>query len=184
MLFDCDGTLVDTASVHATAWASALEAHGIVQDPQWFRSRAGLSSADVLAALAEEVPGLPAPAVDIVRRRHLAQALGHVRAVAVVSQLAQRLVAAGTPVAVASGGSRDNVTASLAAAGLQGLFTVVVTREDAPRGKPAPDLFLVAAQRLGVEPAGCLVYEDSPEGLAAAAAAGMRSVDVRPYTSG
>ncbi|MEV4872808.1 HAD-IA family hydrolase [Streptomyces syringium] len=69
----------------------------------------------------------------------------------------------------------------LSATGLEGLFDVVVTREDVARGKPAPDLFTEAARRLGVRPARCLVVEDADEGLAAARAAGMDAVDVRPF---
>lgn len=181
MLFDCDGTLVDTVGAHTEAWAAALHLHGRPRDPDWFRSRAGLSSADVLAELAVVEPGLDAAAVDGARRAELGRALPQVRAISVVAALARRLVAAGVPVAVASGGSRANVVASLAAAGLDALLPVVVTRDDVARGKPAPDVFLAAAAQLGVDPLGCVVYEDSDEGLAAAAAAGMRAVDVRPY---
>ncbi len=83
------------------------------------------------------------------------------------------------PMAVASNGRRANVEASLGATGLLPLFDVLVAAEDVAAGKPAPDVFLESARRLGVEPAGCVVLEDSDEGLAAAHAAGMRSIDVR-----
>jgi HAD superfamily hydrolase (TIGR01509 family) len=83
------------------------------------------------------------------------------------------------PMAVASNGERDNVIASLRATGLLELFDVVVTAEDVKRGKPAPDLFLEAAHRLCASPRRCLVFEDSDEGLMAAKAARMKSVDVR-----
>lgn len=181
MLFDCDGTLVDTVAAHTRAWTAALAAHGRTRDAAWFRERAGLSSGDVLAQLVHAEPGLDPGAVDTVRRAELEVALPRVREVAAVAALARRLAAAGVPVAVASGGSRSNVQASLAATGLSVLFPVVVTREDATLGKPAPDLFLAAARRLGVAPDHCLVYEDSDEGLAGAAAAGMGAVDVRPW---
>jgi HAD superfamily hydrolase (TIGR01509 family) len=86
---------------------------------------------------------------------------------------------------VASGGGGIVVRAGIDATGLAHLFDTVVTREDADRGKPAPDLFLEAARRLGVPAQRCLVVEDAEEGLAAARAAGMHAVDVRPYvTSG
>ncbi len=178
-LFDCDGTLVDTLPAHAAAWQVALGPHGVWRDRDWYAARAGLSSADVLALLSAQTPGLDVVAVDGARRAQLARLLPLVREIEIVGALARRLAAAGVPLAVASGGSRDNVTASLAAAGLAGLFPVVVTREDVVRGKPAPDVFLAAAAALGVEPGACGVFEDSDEGLAAAGAAGMRTVDVR-----
>ena len=180
-VFDCDGTLVDTLPAHAAAWESALGPHGVSRQPEWYAGRAGLSSADVLALLAGEEPGLDVAGVDRVRRDELARLLPLVRAVEVVAALARSLAAAGVPVAVASGGSRSNVVASLEAAGLAGLFPVVVTREDVRHGKPAPDVFLAAAAALGVEPGTCGVFEDSDEGLAAAAAAGMAAVDVRTH---
>ena len=81
--------------------------------------------------------------------------------------------------AVASGGIRRIVTQTLEAAGLSALFPVVVTADDVAHGKPAPDIFLLAAERLGVAPSACVVYEDGDLGLEAAQRAGMRAVDVR-----
>ncbi|MFJ7969632.1 HAD family hydrolase [Streptomyces sp. NPDC096324] len=82
---------------------------------------------------------------------------------------------------IASGGARRAVHASLDTTALRPLFEVIVTSEDAARGKPDPGLFLYAATRLGVTPARCLVYEDSPEGIPAAQAAGMHVVDVQCF---
>lgn len=85
------------------------------------------------------------------------------------------------PLAVASAGPRQSVHAGLDATGLRHHFNPVVTGEDAARGKPEPDLFLLAAKKLGADPESCLVYEDSPAGIAAAEAAGMRVLDVRCF---
>jgi beta-phosphoglucomutase-like phosphatase (HAD superfamily) len=82
------------------------------------------------------------------------------------------------PMAVASGGPSEIVLATLRATGLRDLFDAVVTIEDVGRAKPAPDLFLEAARRLGVPPADVLVFEDTTEGLEAASQAGMQAVDV------
>ena len=81
--------------------------------------------------------------------------------------------------AIASSGIRPNVTSHLAHVGLLGYFACVVTCEDVRNGKPAPDLFLEAARRLGVPPGRCVAYEDADIGMTAIAAAGMRGVDVR-----
>ena len=80
------------------------------------------------------------------------------------------------PMAVASGGHREIVIRTLDALGLTPYFETIVGAEDVLRGKPAPDPFLEAARRLGVEPEFCLVFEDSPTGIEAAKAAGMRYV--------
>ena len=82
------------------------------------------------------------------------------------------------PMAVASGGSREIVHASLEASGLLPLFATVVTIDDVGKAKPAPDLFLTAAERLETSAQSCLVFEDSPQGFEAAQAAGMRWINV------
>jgi beta-phosphoglucomutase-like phosphatase (HAD superfamily) len=87
------------------------------------------------------------------------------------------------PMALASTGSRAGIEIVLARLDWQRYFAAVVTGEDAPRGKPAPDLFLLAAEKLGVRPEACIVFEDTDAGLAAAERAGMRIFDVRATTA-
>ena len=82
------------------------------------------------------------------------------------------------PFAVVSGSNRESVLKSLQTIGLAGFFPIIVSSEDYERPKPAPDAYLVAAARLGVEPAACLVFEDTQIGLQSAAAAGMKAVRV------
>jgi HAD superfamily hydrolase (TIGR01509 family) len=82
------------------------------------------------------------------------------------------------PLAIASGGTRDIVTRSLELAGIDSLFKAVVTADDVVHGKPAPDMFLLAARLLGVEPTECLVFEDAEPGIKGALAAGMKVVRV------
>ena len=87
-------------------------------------------------------------------------------------------MAATHPVSIASGGPRDIVREMLRIAGLAPLFKVVVTPEDVAHGKPAPDMFLLAAKKMGVPPERCLVFEDAEPGMRAAVAAGMKFVRV------
>jgi HAD superfamily hydrolase (TIGR01509 family) len=87
-----------------------------------------------------------------------------------------------TRMAIASGGSREIILGTLRHLPFRDSFDAVVTRDDVERGKPAPDIFLNAAAALSVDPARCVVYEDSDEGIGAAYAAGMCVIDVRPYT--
>jgi HAD superfamily hydrolase (TIGR01509 family) len=88
------------------------------------------------------------------------------------------------PMAVASGGTRDIVDATLSAVGLHQYFDVIVAANDVVNGKPAPDIFLLAAEKMGVDAADCIVYEDGDPGIVAAKAAGMRVIDVRVLWGG
>jgi beta-phosphoglucomutase-like phosphatase (HAD superfamily) len=103
-----------------------------------------------------------------------------------VAAIARRVVSEGYPVAIVTGGTPDIAGPALAAAGLKALFPIVITPLDVPagRGKPQPDMFLLAAKRMGVDPGACLVFEDAEPGLAAARAAGMQVVRVPSRPSG
>jgi len=103
-----------------------------------------------------------------------------VQEIALVADLA-RAQYGHLPMAVVSGGCRRNVLASLEATGLGRCFSVVLTSDDPFPGKPAPDILLEAARRLGVPPGSCQVFEDGDLGLDAARAAGMLATDVRPW---
>ena len=185
LIFDCDGTLVDTAPAHLAAVRAAIKPQGHQMPRDWYMARAGLTPDALLDALEAEAESLGNPATPLDRTMIFArynvlfhESLQHLREIETVASLA-RLWHGRVPMAVASNGRRANVEASLGATGLLPLFDVLVAAEDVAAGKPAPDVFLESARRLGVEPAGCVVLEDSDEGLAAAQAAGMRSIDVR-----
>ncbi|GBQ23478.1 phosphatase/phosphohexomutase [Acetobacter estunensis NRIC 0472] len=183
LIFDCDGTLVDSLPLYLEAWLDALKTKGGIEvAPEWFFSRRGYSEEMVLAALEKERGvALDHAAIKAATRAgvlaRLPQVKANVPVVEIVREWAGRL-----PMAVASSGSRAVVEASLVAVGIRDVFEAVVTIDDVERPKPAPDLYLLAAQRLGVEPAHCVVFEDSAEGLDAALAAGMNARDVRPWS--
>jgi len=179
LIFDCDGTLADTLPLHYNAWARALAGVGITLPKAWYFARMGLSRTDLLDDVGRTFrPAFDASLVSAEQERHYLGSLAACKAVDVVASVA-RHAHARVPIAVASGGDRRMVNPTLEAVGLRALFEVVVTIDDVGRGKPAPDLFLEAARRLGVAPAGCVVYEDTEEGIEAARRAGMRVVDVR-----
>lgn len=182
LIFDCDGTLVDSRAAHYAALSGALAPWGVALDRDWYFARTGVSTRELLNQLLREGNGRvfdPGKVLSEKDRRYgeLVETVTAVEAVAVVARAYRGWV----PLAVASGSPRSQVEASLCAAGIYNLFDTVVTYDDVGRGKPAPDLFLVAAERLGVKPGGCVVYEDSDEGLRAAKAAGMRAIDVRLF---
>ncbi|MEZ2410569.1 HAD family hydrolase [Bosea sp. RCC_152_1] len=178
LIFDCDGTLVDTLPIYAGAWAHGFMASGKTMDRAWYLERAGYSEHGLMDQFDAEhdVEVDRDQVIRLMRQRFLAD-INSVREISAVAGIARDYLGV-LPMAVASGGSREIVSACMEAAGLISLFTAVVTIEDVTRPKPNPDLFLEAARRLGVAPSKCIVFEDSPQGMQAAENAGMRAIDV------
>ena len=178
LIFDCDGTLVDTQPVYARAWAAGFGASGAHMDPGWYKARTGMSEHVLLEAF-ERDHDIILPREEVVRvmRATFIAGLDQLREIKAIAEIARRC-GHRLPMAVASGGPREIVLPSLQSTGLAPLFDAIVTIEDVKRAKPEPDLFLAAAERLRVSPADCLVFEDSREGLAAARRAKMRVLGV------
>jgi HAD superfamily hydrolase (TIGR01509 family) len=180
-IFDLDGTLLDTMPLHFRAWSYALRQAGLNEDldEALFYSMGGVAAAPAAEAYARHY-GIKLDAARVERDKdaHFDALRPQVLPIEAVAAFA-RLLAPLHPLSVASGAPRKQVVASLEAAGLHSLFRVVVTAEDAARGKPQPDLFFVAASRMAVAPRACLVFEDADPGIAAAEAAGMDWVRVR-----
>ena len=179
LIFDCDGTLVETLPAHVQALQDVLQPYGISVPFDWCRTKYGQTNTAVLKAFAEEITPLPAEAATILDawvkayrgNLHLLREIPEVCAVA-------RAWYGRVPMAVASNGRIANVRATLRAMELLAFFNTVVSVEEVENGKPAPDLFLEAAGRLGVEAMDCIVFEDSAEGIEAARRAGMRTIQV------
>jgi HAD superfamily hydrolase (TIGR01509 family) len=185
-IFDCDGTLIDSMPVHYRAWDAAMRAYGLREplSEDLFYSLGGVPTRRVVELFNEHY-GLSADptAAFHLKEEIFTRLLTTVPLIEPVVEFARR-VAQSRPVAVASGGPRDVVRRSLEIAGLSSLFPVVVTADDVVHGKPSPDMFLLAAQRMGVAPTACLVFEDAEPGHRAAQAAGMKSVHVSSRSPG
>jgi HAD superfamily hydrolase (TIGR01509 family) len=181
LIFDWDGTLVDSADSNFEALRQALGMSGIVLDRAWYFERFSMTTPELLAVWQAEFGPLPVPMTTITGRCRDYVIANAVNLVVIdrVADIARAAHASGWKLAVGSNASTATLAAGLKATGFDALFPVAVTWSDVDAGKPAPDIFLLAAQRLGVPPAACLVYEDAPEGITAARAAGMRVVDVR-----
>ncbi|MBI3884189.1 MAG: HAD family phosphatase [Opitutae bacterium] len=179
-IFDVDGTLVDTMPLHFRAWDLAMRRAGLRQalDEDLFYSYAGVPTLRVAELLVLHY-GLNADAGRIFHEKEqlFTELQPEIRLIEPVVEFA-RGVAAKAPVSVASGGPRLIVRETLRRMGLAELFPVVVTPEDVTHGKPSPEMFLLAAARMGVAPEQCLVFEDGAPGFQAAAAAGMQWVVV------
>jgi beta-phosphoglucomutase-like phosphatase (HAD superfamily) len=179
-LFDCDGTIADSMPLHYTAWTRALGEWGAELPEELFYAWGGRPVADIIADL-NAAQGLDMPVETVARRREDAYQTLLPGLTAVPEVLEHIEDAHGrVPFAVVSGSTRESVTASLTTLGLLDRFEVTVCAGDYAKPKPDPEAFLLAADRLGVAPAGCLVFEDTDLGIAAATAAGMASVRVPP----
>ena len=179
VLWDLDGVLADTEALLLDAERAAFAAYGAEITPEFKRAFVGTGGTEVLAAMAAAL-GVDAHLDDLARRKLEAYAArlpfldGFPQTQAMVRQLA----AAGVPQAVASGSPVEAIRAALHLVGLADVLTTVVSADEVAAGKPAPDVFLAAARRLGVPPARCVVVEDAVPGVLAAAAAGMRCVAI------
>ncbi len=180
-IFDCDGTLVDSMPLHLEAWRAALEKHAFPGGSftlEMHHRYAGMPGVAIVRDLNERFGTQLDPVA--VEADKVTWYLAHHDAVGLVAPVVAlaRANFGKMPMAVASGSDRKLVELSLSALGLADLFPIVITPENvAPgKGKPAPDMFLLAAAQLGVPAAECLVFEDGHLGMEAATAAGMAAV--------
>ncbi|HTA30035.1 MAG TPA: HAD-IA family hydrolase [Candidatus Cybelea sp.] len=180
LIFDCDGTLADTMPLHWRAWEMVTRRYGLDFPQDRFYQLGGVPAREILQMLSAE-QNHPLDPIAVAKEKEAAYIpfLPEVYAIEPVARIA-RENAGKLPMAVASGGIREHVNKVLEHVGLRALFQAVVTSEDVQRQKPAPDIFLEAARRLGVPPQFCRAYEDTDLGLRAIRAAGMDAVDVRP----
>ncbi len=182
VLWDLDGTLVDSEELHWRAWQETMTAEGVPITWEQFQATFGQRN-DSFVPLwlgARATPELVARISDakeacyrrLVRERGLTPAPG-------AAEWVRRLQREGWRQAIASSAPRENVEVMLDALGLRDCFQATVAAEDVERGKPDPQVFLLAASRLGVPPERCIVVEDAPAGIEAARRAGMRSIFLR-----
>jgi HAD superfamily hydrolase (TIGR01509 family) len=181
VIFDCDGTLVDSEPLAGSAWVRSLAPYGYAVTAADLEACVGLPFPRVHAYFAQRA-GSPLPEAADFWRVYAGELFALIDAglatfpdaVEAAAELRRR----GVAVAVASSSPRERLDRTLARAGLAGAFAVTVAGDEVRRGKPAPDMFLEAARRLGVAPDSCVVVEDSPPGVQAGLAAGMATVGV------
>lgn len=179
-LWDVDGTLIDSRQYHWLSWRGALAEEGFQVTPEQFAASFGRRNDEILRGFfpsysSEEITRV-GEAKEVVYRR-LVRERG-IDLLPGVRQWLERLRAEGWQQAVASSAPRANLEVIIEVLGLEGYFAAVASAEDVTEGKPDPQVFLVAAAKLGVEPSLCVVVEDAPAGTEAARRAGMRSIGV------
>lgn len=181
LIFDCDGTLVDSMPLHYQAWVQTLTPHGVPFPESQFYALAGVPTQRITELLAEEHhKRWDSRALSHEKEAAFRALAGAVQPIAPVVAVAERYRGR-KPMAVATGSLRALARHELEAIGILAWFDAFVAAEDVTRPKPAPDAYLEAARRLGVEPAQCVAFEDSVLGLEAIRAAGMTAVDIRPW---
>jgi len=179
VIFDMDGVLVDSYRAHFESWRAVAVEEGLSLTEERFAATFGRTSREIIAALwgegcytLDEVLALDdrkeAVFRDIVRDDFPAMP-GAV-------ELLEALAAAGFALAVGSSGPMDNIELVLDQLACRGLFGATITGMDVTRGKPDPQVFLLAAEALGIGPPRCAVVEDAPAGVAAANSAGMTAI--------
>lgn len=177
-LFDCDGTIADSMPLHYLAWKQALGEHGCDFPEDLFYSWGGMPVHEIISTLNQRhALTMPVEEVAIRKESLYYEYLPRLTAVPEVRDIIESSHGS-LPFAVVSGSTRESVTASLRSLRLLDKFNTLVCAGDYKRSKPDPEAFLLAAQRLGVAPEKCLVFEDTLMGIEAATAAGMASVKV------
>ena len=183
LIFDCDGTLADTMPLHWRAWRAIALRYKLDFPQDRFYALGGVPSRDILKMLGEE-QGVMFDHMAAAREKEAEYLplIAQVEPVHSVLAVARENFGK-VPMAVASGGTRQIIGQVLDHLGIRHLFDVLVTSEDVVNQKPAPDIFLEAARRIGVPPQFCRAYEDTDLGLQAIRAAGMEAVDVRALSA-
>lgn len=180
-LFDLDGTLVDNMAYHARAWMRLCESHGITARVEQFeREFAGKKNSEIVATLLgpDVLPAVARALADEKEQAYRDIYGEHVAWVPGARAFIARLRTAGVRTAIASAAPPSNRELVLGKLGALELFDAVVGGEQVENGKPAPDVFLEAARRLGVAPADCVVFEDAVNGVLAGKSARMFTVGI------
>jgi beta-phosphoglucomutase-like phosphatase (HAD superfamily) len=179
LIFDCDGTLADTMPLHWKAWQVIAQRHRLHFPEERFYALGGVPSRDILRMLGHE-QGIEFDPLVVAKEKEFEYLplIASVRPIQAVVSIAHTYHGK-LPMAVASGGTGPIIRKVLENLGIRELFSAIVTSEEVTRQKPAPDIFLEAAHRIGIAPQFCCAFEDTELGLQSIRAAGMRAIDVR-----
>jgi HAD superfamily hydrolase (TIGR01509 family) len=179
VVFDLDGVLTDSETLWSEAKQALVNDAGGTWTDAATTAMLGMSSPEWAAYLRDEL-GVPLPAEEINREVVRRMEEGYRRDLPLLPGAADavRRLSARWPLGLASSSNREIIDLVLELAGFGGAFAATVSSEEVARGKPAPDVYLEAARRLGVDPARCVAIEDSSNGMRAAAAAGMAVIAV------
>lgn len=182
-IFDMDGLLLDTERMYRDSWKESAKQFGLVHDPDFPRAVCGSSGAHMQEIILQYYPQVDAKAfaADCILRVER-ELQSHVPKKAGVSEILQFLKQQNVKIAVASSSKLETVKSNLEKVGILSYFDAVVSGDQVQHGKPAPDIFLLAAQKIGCKPNDCYVFEDGTNGIRAGAAAGCATVMIPDLT--
>ena len=187
VIFDMDGVLVDSQPYHFKADIDTMAEYGVIKDQKFYESFAGTLTADRMRTL-KEMFGLDVPVEEMTIKREnmILDIMGKedIKPVSGIPEFLRSIKEKGLTTAVASSSDYKLINLILDRLKIAKYFDSVTSGSDVKRGKPSPDVFLLAAERIGIEPAECLVVEDSENGVKAAKAAGMKALGYINPTSG
>jgi beta-phosphoglucomutase-like phosphatase (HAD superfamily) len=181
LIFDIDGTLLDTMPIHAAAWKRVLNAHGVAIDDEYFHSHLGGHHTGQIVRMVNERFGVDLDPAQIGSEKDKAfvanvTMVQPIRPVVEIVESSYGVL----PLGLATNEKAGIANMSMRSAGLAHYFSAMVTLDEIERPKPDPEIFLLCAERLGVDPQVCQVFEDSDRGLEGARRAHMIVTDVRP----
>jgi len=179
VIFDWDGVVVDSSRAHCLAWEKLADELGLSLPPEHMERGFGRKNIVIIP----EILRWSKDPAEIDRLSNRKEALyrelleeGHGALLPGARAFLRRLAAIRVPCAVGSSTDRANIEHAMEKFALQGLFADIASAEDCDEGKPAPDVFLAAADKMGIQPASCVVIEDAPYGVEAAHRGGMKAV--------
>jgi len=183
ILFDHDGTLVDSETAHYQMWVEILRPHGIAFTlDEYVAHHVGVPTPGNAARIISDYPSLPLTAADLVSAKQAATrqfvANEAFPLMPGARETLRYFVAQGVQTAIVSGSAAPVVATTVSSHGLEHLISAVVSGHDVRENKPAPDCYQLAMEKLGVDPAECIAVEDTESGLAAAVAAGITCIAV------
>ena len=177
VIFDMDGTLLDTQKIFISAWEYCGNQHGIKGLGEHVHKLCGMNETGWTAYLVDNFPTLDVTKFKQDVRTYILEN-GKVKFKKGAKELLEYLKSRGIKMAIASGSSTQTIEHHLNEVGAREYFGAIAGSHDVLNGKPAPDVFLLAAERLGVNPTDCFVFEDSDNGIKAGFAAGMKCIGV------
>ncbi len=183
LIFDCDGTLADTMTIHTSSWQETMKRFGHDCPVDFLQPLRGMPAEEIVTRFNRTFgTDFDVKKISDAKNKMSYERLKAVKPIMPVAEIALNFRGK-LPMSVVSGGTRKNVLRTLKAIGMEDFFEAVITADDGMKPKPDPQMFMEAAKRMAVSPPLCEVFEDGDPGLDAARAAGMPFVDVRPYVN-